>query len=142
MDDTALVLGITLILGPPAMLLALGLSNVDDAFKIREELLATMIGGFCASGTGIGAVSLATRSGRGDSPQSCTVISIGSYSRVGSSSSVATENVYAVYLKTSCEHKRVENNIVDRQWKQRRVTGTNTVGAHERPVGRQKTSRK
>ena len=37
-------------MGPPAVLLALSLSKVDDAFKIREELMGTMIIGYVIQG--------------------------------------------------------------------------------------------
>lgn len=50
MDDIVLGVGFAVVVGPPAILLALGLSTVNDAFKIREELIGTIIGGLCSQG--------------------------------------------------------------------------------------------
>lgn len=54
MDDNILVVSLQMLLGPAAILLVLSLSRVDDAFKIREELLGTIVVAFCASGMDIG----------------------------------------------------------------------------------------
>lgn len=44
MDDTVLAVGLAVFAGPPAIFLALGISKVDDAFKIREELIGNILG--------------------------------------------------------------------------------------------------
>lgn len=45
-----LVISLIILLGPPAVLLVLSLSNVDDAFKLREELLVTLVMGLLLTG--------------------------------------------------------------------------------------------
>lgn len=50
MDDTVLAVCLAVVVGPPAIFVALGLSKVDDAFKIREELIGTIIGGLSFQG--------------------------------------------------------------------------------------------
>lgn len=45
MDDIVVTVSLALLLAPPGFLLALTLSKIDDAFKIREELIGTIICG-------------------------------------------------------------------------------------------------
>lgn len=41
---------LAIFVGPPAVILALSLSKIDDAFMIREELVGTMVLGYVFQG--------------------------------------------------------------------------------------------
>ena len=49
-DDTLLMVTLAIFVGPPAVILALSLSKIDDAFMIREELVGTMVLGYVFQG--------------------------------------------------------------------------------------------